>query len=244
MGAVLAWLSLTFMSMPAVETSEPAMQGMPYIVSPVLWAPSYAFMVCAMWAIMMVAMMLPSAAPMILLYARVAARAPRETSMLAPTFVFAGTYVALWSVFAVIATSLQWALSGLHVVSDVTMAVGDRRIGGALLLVTGLYQLTPLKRICLDNCRSPLSFLTARWRPGINGAVRLGLAHGAYCVGCCWLLMALLFVGGVMNLIWVAAIAIIVLIEKTVPFGDRDGRIAGGLAILAGLTLIVVPTLV
>ena len=144
----LAWVSLISMAM------TPPSAGMSSMASATVWTAPYATMVFAMWAIMMVAMMLPSAAPMILLYARVAGQASQESSVLAPTFVFAGTYLALWALFALAATGAQWALSGYHLLSDATMAVGDRRIGGALLIGAGLYQLTPLKRICLSNCRS------------------------------------------------------------------------------------------
>jgi len=108
-----------------------------------------------------------------------------------------------------------------------------------LLVLAGLYQLTPLKRACLDQCRSPLSFVTRLWRPGWRGAVRLGLAHGAYCIGCCWLLMALLFVGGVMNLAWVAVLAVLVLIEKVAPIGVRGAQAIGIVAIAAGIFLLV-----
>lgn len=206
------------------------------------WTTSYAAMVFAMWAIMMLAMMLPSATPMILLYARVAGQAG-EGSTLAPTSVFAGTYLALWTLFALLATAAQWTLLQIQLLSDATMAIGDGRAGGAFLIAAGLYQLTPLKRICLENCRSPFSFLTAHWQPGYFGAINLGLRHGIYCIGCCWLLMALLFFGGVMNLIWVVAIATVVLVEKVAPFGQRVGQAAGALAILAGGALIVVPTI-
>ena len=233
----LAWLSLVLMGMPAATTGMPSMPGMPAPTESTIWTASYAIMVFVMWAIMMVAMMLPSATPMILLYARVAGQ-PNAGSTLVPTTVFAGTYLALWTLFGLIATAAQWMLSQFQLLSDATMTVGSGRIGGTLLIVAGLYQLTPLKRICLENCRSPFSFLTAHWRPGLAGAINLGVRHGAYCIGCCWLLMALLFFGGVMNLTWVAAIAAVVLIEKVAPGGQRIGRVAGALAILAGVILL------
>ncbi len=245
----LAWLSLLNMSMtPAAmdmgsmdmsSMDMSSMDGMQMGDAAAPWTTAYAAMVFAMWAIMMVAMMLPSAAPMILLYARVAGQTPSEGSTLAPTIVFAGTYVAVWALFSLVATFVQWALSGAQLLSDTTMALGNARIGGALLVAAGLYQLTPLKRVCLENCRSPFSFLTAHWRTGYAGAIRLGLIHGAYCIGCCWLLMALLFFGGVMNLAWVAAVAVVVLIEKALPLGDRVGQLAGVVAILAGVGFLV-----
>ena len=233
----MASMDMSSMDMSSMDMSS--MEGMQTGDAAMPWTPAYAAMVFAMWSIMMVAMMLPSAAPMILLYARVAGQVPSEGSTLAPTIVFAGTYVAVWTLFSLVATLVQWALSGAQLLSDTTMALGNARIGGALLVVVGLYQWTPLKRVCLANCRSPIWFLTAHWRTGYAGAIRLGLIHGAYCIGCCWLLMALLFFGGVMNMAWVAAVAVVVLIEKTLPVGDGVGQLAGVIAILAGVGFLV-----
>jgi predicted metal-binding membrane protein len=238
----LAWALLVSMGIPSTETSMPSMAGMQDPPWSATWTLSYAAMVLAMWAIMMIAMMLPSATPMILLYARVAGQ-PNARSTLAPTSLFAGTYLVLWTLFALVATVAQWTLAQFQLLSNATMAVGNGRVGGALLIAAGLYQLTPLKRICLENCRSPISFLTAHWRPSLIGAINLGVRHGAYCIGCCWLLMALLFFGGVTNLIWVTAIAAVVLVEKVAPAGQRIGQSAGALAILAGAALILAPSL-
>jgi predicted metal-binding membrane protein len=182
-------------------------------------------------------MMLPSAAPMILLYARVA-RGQGAAGVLPPTFVFAGAYVAVWTAFSILATAAQWGLSESGLIGD-AMRLNDRTLGGALLIGAGLFQLTPLKRLCLEHCRGPVAFLTLHWRPGFWGALRMGLHHGAFCVGCCWFIMALLFVGGVMNLVWVVAIAVFVLAEKVLRFGPRIGQAAGALAIAAGAYLIV-----
>ena len=204
-----------------------AMQSMP-------WTPAYALSVFLMWAIMMVAMMLPTALPMMLLYARVAGQQRTSPSALPPTFVFVGAYVAVWTAFSAVAAGTQWALTSVGVVND-AMRFDDRLPGGILLIAAGLYQLTPLKRICLTRCRTPFEFLTVHWRPGYRGALGMGIRHGAYCVGCCWFVMALLFVGGVMNLGWVAVIAAFVLAEKVLPFGQRVGLVAGVLAIATGL---------
>jgi predicted metal-binding membrane protein len=170
-----------------------------------------------MWFIMMIAMMLPSAAPMVLLYQRFADGARRSGGGLMPTALFALLYLAVWGGFSLLASAAQVALSDAGVVDMAGMAIGSSRIAGGLLIAAALYQLTPAKRACLENCRSPLSFLRREWAPGWSNAIRLGLKHGAYCVGCCWLLMSLLFVGGVMNLAWIAIIALIVLIEKVTP---------------------------
>lgn len=215
------------MSMAGMTMDMPGME-----MEPAPWTPAYAFSVFLMWAIMMVAMMLPSALPMILLYARVAGQ--REAAgALPPTFVFVGAYVAVWVAFSAIAAGAQWALTSIGMVND-AMRFGDRLPGGLLLIAAGLYQLTPLKRVCLSHCRSPFEFLTLHWRAGYRGALGMGLHHGAYCVGCCWFVMALLFVGGVMNLAWVAAIAAFVLAEKVLPVGPRVSQVAGVVAILAG----------
>ena len=191
-----------------------------------------------MWLLMMVAMMLPSAAPMILVYARLARTADAQGGVVAPTLAFAGVYMATWATFSLIAAGAQLALAHSGLVTQGALAIGDGRIAGGLLIAAGLYQLTPLKRACLSQCRSPLSFLMRLWRPGWTSALRLGLTHGLFCIGCCGLLMALLFVGGVMNLAWVAALAVIVLFEKVAPIGDKGATAIGAMAILAGLAAI------
>jgi len=191
--------------------------------------------------VMMVAMMLPSATPMILLYAAFARGAHARGAVLAPTFVFAGLYGLLWATFSAAAATAQLLLIQLGLVSEVTLRLGNSRIAGGLLALAGLYQLTPLKRACLNQCRSPLSFVTSLWRPGWTGAARLGLAHGAYCIGCCWLLMALLFVGGVMSLPWVAVLAAIVLFEKVAPIGERGAMAIGVIAAGAGAFMLLRP---
>jgi predicted metal-binding membrane protein len=214
-----------------------AMGGPPAALAPA--GPAYLFSAFAMWLLMMVAMMLPSAAPMILLYERFAKGVKRQGRALAPTFLFAATYLGVWAGFSLLAAAVQFLLVQSGLISAMGLALGSRRIAGLLLIAAGLYQLTPLKRACLAACRSPLSFLTRLWRPGWAGALRLGFAHGLYCLGCCWLLMALLFVGGVMNLAWVAALAILVLIEKVAPIGDRFGAAVGVVVTVAGLGLAV-----
>ncbi len=192
----------------------------------------------AMWAIMMVGMMLPSAAPMILLHAAICRKQRERGHALAPTGAFAAGYLVAWTAFSLAATALQWGLEQAALLSP--MSVGTSPIlGGGLLIGAGVYQWTPLKHACLENCRSPIHFLSRSWRKGAHGAVVMGLHHGAYCVGCCWVLMGLLFVGGVMNLLWVAAIAIFVLIEKVAPFGHATSRVTGIGLLLAGVYVMV-----
>jgi predicted metal-binding membrane protein len=187
----------------------------------------------AMWAVMMIAMMVPTAAPMTLMYAAVARKAAAQHNPVAPTFVFVSGYLAMWTIFSLVATLAQLGLDQAALLSP--MMVSNSAVSGAALLIAaGIYQFTPLKNACLRNCRAPARFLSRYWRVGNLGALRMGLRLGAYCVGCCWILMGLLFVGGVMNLLWIAAIAIFVLLEKTIPFGDVSGRVVGAAMILVG----------
>jgi len=215
----LAWLYLV------------SMAGMPMGAVHV-WSRAHFAAMFTMWAVMMVGMMLPTAAPMTLVYAQVARKAAREGSVLPPTAVFASGYLLAWTGFSALATSAQWALDRAALLSPMLVA-NSPRLGAALLVVAGLYQLTPWKNACLRHCRAPAHFFSAHFRPGWLGALRLGLHHGLYCLGCCWALMGLLFVGGVMNLIWIAAITVFVLAEKVVTRGIAGGRLAG--AALVGL---------
>ena len=176
--------------------------------------------VIIMWWVMMAAMMLPSAAPAILLYANVRTMRGSD-SPIAATWVFLSGYLALWLLFSIAAAIAQRLLTGP------SMALDSRPGEAAVLIAAGLYQLSPLKGACLRQCRAPAQFISRHWRPGWTGALRLGLLHGAYCVGCCWLLMALLFVGGVMNLLYVVAIALLVAIEKLAPRGKWIGQVTG-----------------
>lgn len=196
----------------------------------------------AMWQTMMVAMMAPSATPTVLLYARVHRHAQGQGSVegLAPTPAFLAGYLLVWLAFSVAAAALQWALERAGLVSASTLGSQSRWLSAAILVGAGLYQLSPLHKVCLNHCRSPATFLSRHWRPGATGAVRLGSQHGAYCVGCCWLLMALLFVGGVMNLAWIGALTLLVMAEKVFPGGRWVGA-AGALVLLAwgAVTLVV-----
>ena len=190
-----------------------------------------------MWALMMVAMMLPSASPMILLYARVA-RHHFGASAGAGVAVFALAYVVVWSAFSLAAAAAQALLVESGLVGAMSLRIGDNRLAGALLIAAALYQLTPLKAACLDNCRSPMTFLSRGVRPGAAAALRLGLTHGLYCLGCCWALMLLLFAGGVMNLAWVAVLALVVAAEKLLPLPALRLVLAGAL-MLGGAAMLI-----
>lgn len=186
-----------------------------------------------MWAIMMAGMMLPSATPMTLLYAAVAAKAEKQGAQVGSTASFVSGYLAMWFGFSLVATYAQWGLQSAALLSPM-MVTNSQILGACLLIIAGVYQLTPWKDVCLDHCRSPAHFLSHHWRPGVAGAFRLGVYHGAFCLGCCWALMGLLFVGGVMNLLWVASIAGFVFLEKVLPSGALAGRFAGGGMIVLG----------
>jgi predicted metal-binding membrane protein len=213
----------------AWRTSEGGMACMA-MMTPVVWRLGYAVLMFFMWWVMMVAMMLPSATSTILLFATVN-RKQRETGHPhVATSIFAVGYLAAWAGFSLVAVILQWGFARTGILSP--MLVGTNVIfGGVLLLAAGIYQLTPIKHACLRHCRSPLAFLSTHWRRGARGALRMGLVHGAFCIGCCWFLMGLLFFGGVMNLYWIAGLALFVLFEKTVPAGHWIGY-ATGVALL------------
>ena len=207
-----------------------------YLVSMPLMAMGAAVMFL-MWWVMMIGMMLPSALPMTLTFATVNRRRRERGTPYVPTAVFVAGYLLAWGAFSMAATGLQWKLERAALLTPM-MRTSSPLAGGLLFVAVGLYQLTPLKHACLRRCRSPLAFVLERWHDGTAGALRMGVEHGAYCLGCCALLMTLLLVGGVMNLLWVAAIAAWVLLEKVLPAGEALARGAGVAAMAFGAWLI------
>jgi predicted metal-binding membrane protein len=201
------------------------------------WDVPHLLLLWAMWAVMMTGMMLPSASPLMLLYG-VAARRSAQRTARRQIYALAAGYLVIWTVFSLGATALQRALATLLLVSPM-MEVSSSRLGATLLLIAGMYQVTPIKQACLRTCQSPFGFLMSRWRSGWSGAFRLGLEHGAYCVGCCWALMLLLFAGGVMNLSVIAALTAFVAFEKLAPLGLRGARTTGVLLMAAGCWMLV-----
>jgi predicted metal-binding membrane protein len=217
----LAWiyLALTAQGMSGAM-SAPSMK---------VWTSIDFYLMFVMWAVMMLGMMFPSASPMILMFARINRNqtvAMELSPSLVPVWIFVAGYVVVWSGFSLIATIAQWAFQYFGVLSPMMVSV-NAVFGGIVLVAAGVYQWTPLKQACLRHCQTPLGFLMTRWRDGTHGAFQMGLAHGAYCVGCCWALMALVFVGGVMNLVWIAMLAVLVLAEKIAPPGPWLSRIVG-----------------
>jgi len=231
---VLAWAYLFHLEsgMREIETS-----GVGRVMQFHPWnGTDFAFMFL-MWSVMMIGMMLPSAAPITLLYAGMARKANRQGTPIAPTSAFVSGYLVMWGLFSIAATLAQFGLHQAALLSPMMMT-NSQTLGAGLFLVAGLYQLTPWKNVCLEHCRSPTSFIAHHWRTGSTGAFRMGLEHGIYCLGCCWALMGLLFFGGVMNLLWIAGLTIFVFLEKVFPFGAWGGRLAGvGMLVVGGILL-------
>jgi predicted metal-binding membrane protein len=197
-----------------------------------VWDFTHLALLFAMWVVMMAGMMLPSAAPALLIYAGVIRQSPEGERARIHVYAFAGGYLLVWTLFSLIATVLQRLLADALIISPM-MESRDPIFGGALLIAAGVYQFTPYKRACLNVCRSPAEFLTRHWKTGVAGGFYLGVANGLFCLGCCWALMLLLFVGGVMNLWWIAALTIFVLLEKVAALGAQGGRLSG--ILLAGM---------
>jgi predicted metal-binding membrane protein len=201
------------------------------------WNFSALLLLFLMWAVMMVAMMVPSAVPMIQGFVAVNERRRNSSRPVIPVGVFVLGYIVAWTSFSAAAALAQWGLHRAALLSPMMVSTSPILSGG-LLLAAGIFQWTPLKRACLRNCRSPLTFLMSGWRDGTAGAFFMGLHHGAYCVGCCWALMVLLFVVGVMNLLWVAVIALFVIAEKVLPRGELIAHIAGVALVAVGIGVI------
>ena len=230
--AILAWV-YTIHSAWEMKSMDMSMD-MPNMVT---WGPVDLTLLFLMWTVMMAAMMIPSVSQMVLLYAGSIRRNGRESRVLGLAGMFLLGYLALWAGFSLLAALAQWGLHEAALLSPMMVSTSPV-LGGAILIAAGVFQWTPLKHACLRHCRSPLGFLMSEWREGGAGAFVMGLRHGTYCVGCCWLLMAVLFVTGVMNLLWVALIAAFVLIEKLAPSGEWVARIAGVLLAAYGLWMI------
>ena len=233
---VLSWVYLVrmagMMNASAAEKAMHAAIGMPEMAA---WGTSELIMLFLMWTVMMIAMMLPSAAPIILLVVGTYRR--RGTRPRIFTLAFGSGYLTAWTVFSAVAATIQLVLHRAAFLSP-AMASNSAIAAGAILLLAGTYQWLPVKRACLTHCRSPLEHLTREWREGVSGAFIMGLRHGLYCVGCCWALMILLFAAGVMNLLWVAGIAVFVLVEKLAPQGAQLGKFAGAALIAWGSFLL------
>ena len=230
--AALSWLYLYLQMQPVADMAD---MGPPMFAS---WTAADFALNLAIWWVMMPGMMLPSATPMILTFATVNRRKRERGQPFVPTMVFTAGYLVAWGLFGVFAAMTDWALERAALISPMTGRLTPT-LGAIVVVAAGIYQLSPLKSVCLRHCRSPFDFVLNHWRDGASGALRMGVAHGLYCLSCCWFLMALMFAAGIMSLLWMAVIAVFVLLEKLLPAGTWIAR-AGGVAMLTfGVYLLV-----
>jgi len=229
------------MDMSAIDMTRMAgMRDMPGMREAGSWGPGYFVLVFLMWWVMMVAMMLPSVAPTVLLYAALLRKTGSSVQVPVTTAMFLAGYLAVWAGFSIAAAVVQHSLETAGIVSATMMTLVETVPGAVVLIVAGAFQFTPWKDRCLSHCRSPAEFIARRRRAGVSGAFTMGLEHGLYCLGCCWFLMALLFVGGIMNLYWIVGLAAFVALEKLTPYGKLASKAAGVLLIAWGLWVILV----
>jgi predicted metal-binding membrane protein len=226
---LLAW---TYLILMAFDMHSMATMPLPF------WNLQYFLMMLLMWAIMMVGMMLPSVLPTVLIYAAIARKAQKDDNGIASVSIFVSGYLVIWLAFSLLATGLQWYFDYLGLLSAM-MKINNAIFAACLLILTGVYQCLPLKDACLQHCRSPVEFFRDHWRRGSIGAFTMGIHHGLFCLGCCALLMSLLFFGGVMSLVWIAGISVFVLLEKILPFGLLGAKMSGIFVILIGIILLV-----
>ena len=233
-----AWLLLgAGMDVTAIEMT--AMAGMDgALMQRAEWTLGHTTVMFFMWWVMMIAMMLPSAAPMLLTVVHMAAKQSHSGQRAVYAGVFASGYLLVWGLFSLVATGSQWSLQHAALMSP-TLAITNAWLGAGILIAAGAWQFTRLKAKCLHHCRNPVLYLIRNWRIGRWGALRMGLGHGAFCLGCCWFLMALLFFGGIMNLYWIIGLTIFVVIEKTVPLGHWVGKAAGAALVAGGFLSLV-----
>ena len=223
--SALAWAYLGYLSWDMRQSMSAGTMAM--AASPVRpWGAVDFALMYLMWAVMMVAMMAASTTPMLLTFAAMNRRLRERSQPYVPTGIFLLGYLAVWFGFAALATLVQWGLHQAALVSSM-MGKATPLVGGAILVVAGAFQWTPFKNACLKHCRTPLGFVMTEWRDGHLGALTMGLRHGSVCVGCCWFLMGLMFVAGVMNILWMATVAAYILVEKVIPAGQWVGRIVG-----------------
>ena len=236
------------MSMSAIEMTPglgqstiamPTMANMKkMMMEPASWSISYGLLVFLMWWLMMVAMMLPSAAPMILLYTALIRRAQKTKNIITEVTLFISGYLLAWATFSLFAAALQSQLEVRGWMSPMMMETTNIYLAAGILIAAGIYQLTPLKTVCLEKCRQPASFLAGYKNTWVNSPLRIGLVHGFYCVGCCWFLMGLLFFGGIMNLYWIVGLIIFVALEKLHEKGVIFGKVLGGGAVFLGIAFL------
>ena len=231
---LLAWFYLyrLYENMPDMQT----MTNMPMGIKP--WTLLDFSMMLLMWVIMMIGMMVPTAMRSVMIYSQIVSKARSSGKSVASTYYFVSGYIVVWSLFSIAATVLQWFLESRALVSPMMVSTSSY-LGAGLLISAGIYQLTPLKEVCLKHCQSPAEFIANNYKKGALGAFQIGFNHGAYCLGCCWVIMGLLFVGGVMNLLWILAISLFVLLEKLLPSELQYTRITSLIMIVSGFYYIL-----
>lgn len=235
--AILAWAYMFHLDNQMKNMDVSMLHLMPEMQ---FWDLKKFILMFVMWVVMMVAMMLPSAAPTGLIFAEVHRKRKNTDKPFVPLGFFLSGYFTVWTAFSLAATTVQWLLQQVALLSPMMVSTSPL-LGGSILLAAGVFQFMPLKYACLSRCRNPLNFLVDEWQEGNYGAFIMGVKHGYFCVGCCWMLMALLFVAGVMNLLWVAAIALFVLVEKVLPNPVWTGRVGGIILIIWGLYMLAEP---
>lgn len=227
----VGWLYIFYMAW-AMGNMHLVDMWMPPLGSNRAWTAWDFFMLFLMWFIMMIAMMTPSVSPMVMMFTTVSRQKKLKKQPYAPTFIFLAGYLVAWALFSIFASAVQWPLHESHLLNPM-MNSNSYLLSGAILILAGAYQWTPMKDACLSQCRTPLGFLMAAWKDGNAGAFQMGLYHGMFCVGCCWALMAVLLAVGVMNMLWVLLIAIFVLLEKILPFSATTTRAVTGAGLIA-----------
>ncbi|MFD2740544.1 DUF2182 domain-containing protein [Sulfitobacter aestuarii] len=238
--ALYTWFGVGMpMSLPQMTAMGGRLGDPMRMAAPEQWGFARILALFAMWWIMMIAMMLPSAAPVILLFAALRRVSDRGGAVTTAIAAFGAGYLAIWAGFSALAVLVHWGLRDSAAFASGMMALRGEMLVGLLLVAVGLYQLTPLKRACLRQCQSPAQFLTRHYRPGLHGAARMGAHHGVFCLGCCWALMLLLFAGGVMNLWWILGLALLVLLERRAAAHPLLPALVGAVLIAAGLAVML-----
>jgi predicted metal-binding membrane protein len=233
---ILAWLYIIYLYKQMVNMNMDAfLFAMPMTPS---WTTVDFWLLVLMWFVMMIAMMTPSVAPLILIFAMVNRQKKQQQNPFVPTGYLLSGYFLVWAVFSLLATLLQWLLQNISLLNP-EMVTTNKILGGAILIAAGIFQFTPLKQRCLSYCRTPIDFIHRNWKEGRTGALRMGIENGLYCLGCCWVLMSLLFVSGIMNLLWIVLIALFVLIEKALPKIKSISFIAGAILIVYGILFLM-----
>jgi len=241
LGAGTGTLASHMSGLPTAARSSDSMtthmSGPMSAMQPVAWTAAYAALIFVMWWLMMMATMLPSAAPMILLFAALTRKRDESGAPYSEAGLFGSGYLVIWGAFSILAVALQWQLDRVALLSPM-MVTTSIALGALLLIGAGVWQFTPLKHVCLRRCRAPAEFLTRHWSSGKSGAFQMGIRHGLYCLGCCWMMMLLLFFGGIMNIFWIAGLTTLVLVEKIAPLGPLVSGLVGVAFIVWGGVLI------